>query len=165
MGIGYIINFIKGIWDLFLDFIGFLFDLDFGDDIEETPFPDAPKSETLNDNNRVFVSEDAEMLESAFGADAADYINSLRREVDYMVQEHGLKRMNSIRTVLPPQKLAEVNIPPATINSLIENIYSQFDGDVILRPGKVNVFVSDSGIRFAEMFIDCYKPVEMLVKK
>lgn len=163
MGFGFIINFLKGVWDLFLDFIDFLFDLE--EDREELPFPDAPKSATLNDKNKTFVSEDIELLETAFGTDAADYIDSLRKEADYLVQEHGLKRMNSIRTVLPPQQIAEANVAPAAINSMIESIYAQFDGDVILRPGKINVFVNNSGLRFAEMYIDCFKPIELLVKK
>ena len=165
MGNGSFANFIKGIWQLFLNFIGFLFDLDFSEKEPENPFSNVPSSATLNDKNKIFASEDTAMLETAFGEDVTDYINRLRNEVDYLVKEHNLKRMQSILTVLPPQKLAEANMPVATINNVIENIYSQFDGDVILRPGKINVFVNDSGIRFAEMYIDCYKPVEELVRK
>ena len=165
MGSGSFGNFIKGIWQLFLNFIGFLFDLDFSEEEPENPFSNVPSSATLNDKNKIFASEDTAMLETAFGEDVTDYINRLRNEVDYLVKEHNLKRMQSILTVLPPQKLAEANVPTAVINNVIENIYGQFDGDVILRPGKINVFVNDSGIRFAEMYIDCYKPVEELVKK
>ena len=165
MGSGSFANFIKGIWQLFLNFIGFLFDLDFSEKEPKNPFSNVPSSATLNDKNKIFASEDTAMLETAFGEDVTDYINRLRNEVDYLVKEHNLKRMQSILTVLPPQKLAEANMPVATINNVIENIYSQFDGDVILRPGKINVFVNDSGIRFAEMYIDCYKPVEELVRK
>ena len=165
MGSGSFGNFIKGIWQLFLNFIGFLFDLDFSEKEPENPFANVPSPATLNDKNKIFASEDTAMLETAFGEDVTDYINRLRSEVDYLVKEHNLKRMQSILTVLPPQKLAEANMPVATINNVIENIYSQFDGDVILRPGKINVFVNDSGIRFAEMYIDCYKPVEELVRK
>ncbi|OGH95802.1 MAG: hypothetical protein A2039_07265 [Candidatus Melainabacteria bacterium GWA2_34_9] len=165
MGSGSFGNFIKGIWQLFLNFIGFLFDLDFSEKEPENPFTNVPNPARLNEQNKVFTSDDTELLETAFGEDAADYINQLRNEVDYLVKEHNLKRMQSILTVLPPQKLAEANVPTAVINNVIENIYGQFDGDVILRPGKINVFVNDSGIRFAEMYIDCYKPVEELVKK
>jgi len=165
MGSGSFGNFIKGIWQLFLNFIGFLFDLDFSEKEPENPFTNVPNPARLNEQNKVFTSDDTELLETAFGEDAADYINQLRNEVDYLVKEHNLKRMQSILTVLPPQKLADANVPTAVINNVIENIYGQFDGDVILRPGKINVFVNDSGIRFAEMYIDCYKPVEELVKK
>ena len=159
-------NFIKGIWQLFLDFIGFLFDLDFSEKEPENPFANVPSSATLNDRNRVFASEDIEQLETALGEDAADYIYRLREEVDYLVKEHNLKKMNSILTVLPPQKFTEGNISTLTIISgAIENIYAQFNGDVILRPGRINVFVNNSGIKFAEMYIDCYEPVEELAKK
>lgn len=164
MSSGSFASFIKGIWQLFLDFIGFLFDLDFSEKEQENPFSNVPNSAELNDKNKLFAFEDGELLETAFGEDSADYINRLRAEVDYLVKEHDLKQMDSILTVLPPQKLAEANVPVATINNVIENIYAQFNGDVILRPGKVNVFVNNSGIRFAEMYIDCYKPVEELVK-
>lgn len=159
------LNFLKGIWQLFLDFIGFLFDLDFSEKEPENPFANVPSSASLNDKNKIFASEDAEMLETAFGEDATDYINRLRQETDYLVKEHNLKKMDSILTVLPPQKLAEVNVPVSTINGMIESIYAQFDGDVILRPGRINVFVNDKGIRFAEMYLDCYKPVEELIRK
>ena len=168
MGSGSFGNFIKGIWQLFLNFIGFLFDLDFNEKEPENPFsnvPVAPNSANISNPNKIFASEDTAMLETAFGEDAADYINRLRNEVDYLVKEHGLKKTQSILTVLPPQKLSDNNIPTAVINNVIENIYVQFDGDVILRPGKINVFVNNSGIRFAEMYIDCYKPIEELVRK
>ena len=165
MGSGNFINFIKGIWHLFLDFIGFLFDIDFNETDElENPFSNVPGSATLNDKNKIFVSEDTEMIETAFGKDAARYINNLREEADYLVKEHGLQKTDSVVTVLPPQKLVEANLSPATINNIIENIYNQFDGDIILKPGRINVFVNDSGIRFAELYMDCYKPAVELVR-
>jgi hypothetical protein len=164
MNSGGIGNFVKGIWQLFLDFIGFLFDLDLTEKEPDNPFSNVPSLATLDDRNKIFAPEDKELLETAFGEEATEYINNLRSEVDYLVKEHNLKRMNSILTVLPPQKLAESNIPVATINGMIESIYAQFDGDVILRPGKINVFIKDDGVRFAEMYIDCYKPIEELVR-
>ncbi len=165
MNSGGISNFIKGIGQLFLDFIGYLFDLDFREKETENPFSNLPNSTNLKNKNRVFAtSEDEELLETAFGEEAANYINNLRNEVDYLVQEHGLKKTNSILTVIPPERLAESNNFAITITGMIENIYSQFDGDVILRPGIVNVFENNNGVRFAEMYIDCYQPVEMLVK-
>jgi len=164
MGSGSFGNFIKGIWQLFLNFIGFLFDLDFSEKAPENPFSNVPTPIINNEKNKIFSANDIELLETAFGEDAADYIDRLRNEVDYLVKEHNLKKMNSVLTVIPPEKLANAEIPAATINGIIENIYAQFDGDVILRPGKINVFVQDNGTRFAEMYIDCYKPVEILVK-
>jgi len=157
-------NFIKEIRQLFLDFIGFLFDLDLSEKISENPFSNVPSPAMPGDKNKIFSSDDIELLEKAFGEDAADYIDRLRNEVDYLLKEHNLKRMNSILTVIPPEKLAGTKLPVAAINGIIENIYAQFDGDVILRPGKINVFVNENGVRFAEMYIDCYKPIEISVK-
>jgi len=165
MGSGNFVNFIKGIWQLFLDFIGFLFDIDFNETDElENPFSNVPTPVTLNDKNKVVLSEDADMIKTAFGKDAARYINRLRREADFLVKEHSLQQMDSILTMLPPQKLTEANLAPSIINNIIESIYNQIDGDVILKPGKINVFVNDNGVRFAEIYMECYKPVDELVR-
>lgn len=155
-------NLIKGIWQLFLKFIDFLFDTDFKEENEtENPFSNIPDSAIpINNKNKVVLSEDQELIESAFGKDAAKYINKLRDEVDYLLKEHNLEKMDSIFTMIPPAQL----VSASAINNIIENIYMQFDGDVILRPGKINVFTSDAGIKFAEFYIDCYKPFDELVK-
>lgn len=163
---GFILEIIRDIWQIFLDLIGFIFDIDFKDEEEDNPFsniedPNAENSSEKTTNpKRVFETREVQRLEAAFGAAAADFIINMRNEVDEVVKAHGLEYQDSILTVIPPEKLGKSDIHPAVINTMIESIYAQFDGDVILRPGKVNVFMTDEGMRFAEMYIDCYKPVE-----
>jgi len=160
MNFGVILSIVKGVWKLFLDFIGFLFDLDLNEKPKEPekPFPELSQPVKINNNATTLHAKDNEIPEAFFDDEAAEFIIQLREEVDFLVKEHGLQRKNSILTVLPPQKLSENKISVTTINGVIENIYSQFDGDVILRPGRINVFVNDSGVKFAEMYIDTYKP-------
>jgi len=166
MKFGGILNIFRDIWGLFLDFIGFLFDLDLREKPKEPekPFPELPMPVKVNNNATTLSAKDNDIPDAFFDEEAADFIVQLREEVDFLVKEHGLLRKNSILTVLPPQKLVENKISATTMNGIVENIYSQFDGDVILRPGRINVFVNDSGTKFAEMYIDIYQPQKEIIK-
>jgi len=159
---------IRGLWSLFTDFIGFLFDIDLGSKAKqqpESPFSNVPSLPAMrNEIHREINSEDENFLVNAFGAATADYINSTREEVDNMIQEYGFQQIDSILAVIPPQKLSSADIPPSLIDSMIQSIYNQFDGDIVLRPGKINMFVNSNGEKIAEMYIDCYRLSEEFIK-
>jgi hypothetical protein len=167
------INFLKGIFQLFLDFIGYIFDIDFRDD--ENPFPDADGTD-LSDKkptenveritpkaSKLLANREIDRLQGAFGREAASYIVEMRNDADEVINKHELQYTDSILTVLSPERLGKTEVSPSVISGMIESIYAQFDGDVILRPGKINVFVTQEGSKFAEMYIDCYKPSEVLI--
>ncbi len=164
-----ILEFYIDLWNLFLDFIGFLFDIDFRNKNEkekENPFANVPELPVVsNEIHREIKTDDLSSLEKAIGKNAANYIEKMREEVDFLVNEHELKYVDSILAVIPPQKLDETNLSSTVIENIIESIYNQYNEDVILRPGKINMFVNNGGEKIAEIYIDCYKPSEELINR
>ena len=159
---------IKDIWNLFLELIGFLFDIDFSDSDKEHEDPfanvaDAQTDSRLFDPNKVYKSEEIAVLTSAFGRDTAEYITDLREQVDTLVQENTLEYVDSVYVILPPEKFSGATNSAAVIDNIIESVYSQLDGDFILKPGKINVFVTEGGLKYAEIYIDQYKPTEEFI--
>ena len=164
---------IKDIWNLFLEFIGFLFDLDFTkneqkfddpfDNLSKSlDFPDGTKDTALT-SKEIFASKEIAFLEAAFGRDTAEYIQYLRQTVDDLVKENTLEYADSVYIVLPPEKFPGSGFSPAIIDNIIERVYAQFDGDVILKPGKINVLTTDGGHMYAEMYLDYYRPTEEFI--
>lgn len=164
---------IKGIWNLFLEFTGFLFDTDFTKSKAKfnKPFTDVPAvlrlpdgSEDISSGSRdLFSAKNTAMLEVVFGKETAKYISSLRDNVNDLVKENTIEYADSVYVVMPPEKFPGDGLSPAIIDNIMESVYAQFNGDVILKPGKINVFITESGLKYAEMYIDYYKPTEEFV--
>lgn len=164
---------IKGMWFLFLEFIGYLLDIEFIRDEKplEEPFSNVSNAITAIEEtkekafspSKIFAPKEIALLESTFGRETAEYINSLRQQVEKLVADNTLEYVDSIYTVLPPEKFPGAAFSPAVIDNIIESVYSQFDGDIILKPGKINVFATENGLRYAEMYLDYYRPTEEFV--
>jgi hypothetical protein len=72
------------------------------------------------------------------------------------VEEHNLVHENTILVVIPPDRIKTRNLPPEVLEGTIERIYTQYNKDVILKPGAVKIMGSGTGTLFAEMEIESY---------
>ena len=109
------------------------------------------------------IKQEYELISDAFGGRAADYLYSVKQEVNYLIDKHNLIKENTIRVVIPPEKLEPGNIKPGIFEEIIEGIYSQYNRDVILKPGKINIVGTATGKVFAEMEIESYAVNEDLL--
>ncbi len=130
---------------------------------QDTPF----SGNTSENNFTVSINNpnrnDFETLKSAFGIQTANYIYKLREEVDYLVKEHNLTQENSIMIVIPPEKMKTSLLGPEFFESTFERIYSQYDKDVILKPGKFKIIHNKAGAFYAEIRVDAYTVTQELL--
>ncbi len=161
---------IKNLIELIGNVLEFIYDFLF--DWEDDPFEEQEfieneklKHSMVKAENRSFeeIRSEFELIEDTFGEDAADYIFSLRKEVDFLVKKHNLVKENTIRVVIPPEKLIPGNLNPYIFEETIEGIYSQYNKDVILKPGKISVIATGTGQIVANLEIISYTVSEQLL--
>ncbi len=159
-------NFIELLGNILEYIYDFLFDWE-DDPYEEQEFLRKEKlkhSLVKAENKKIdAIREDFELIQDTFGSGAADYLYSLKQEVSYLVEKHGLVKENTIKAVIPPEKIQMGNLKPAIFEETIEGIYSQYNRDVILKPGKINLISTGSGKVFAEMEIESYSVNQALL--
>ncbi len=130
------------------------------------PLP-VENNSTVSINNKISRNnlQDYETLKKAFGTSTADYIVSLRQEVEYLVKTHGLVRESTLMMVIPPEKMRGSLLSPEFFEANFEMIYPQFGGDVILKPGNVRIVNTKPGALYAEVQIIVYSVTEDLPAK
>ena len=154
---------IKGIISIIGKVLEFIYDFLFNwedDPYEEQEFIENEKvkhsnikteNKDLNQNKYEY-----ELISDVFGENAADYIYGLKQEVNYLVKNHNLIMENTIRVIIPPEKISSGNINSKVLEETIEGIYSQYNRDVILKPENLNVIGTDNGKVFVEMELSSY---------
>ena len=162
--IKYIINLIGNILEYIYDF---LFNWE-DDPYEEQEFIQNEKLKhsliKAEKKSPSAIKQEYELLEEAFGQKSADYVYRLKQEVDYLVKEHDLVKENTIKVIIPPEKIELVGMNSKIFEETIERVYAQLDRDVILKPGKINLIGTESGKIMAEMEIESYTVNQALLK-
>ena len=153
----------KIILDIILKIFDYIYDFLFNwedDPYEEENFIENEKIKhsivKTPDKNIESNIREFKLIKNTFGTTAADYIFGLRQEVDYLIKKHGLVYENTIRVVIPPEKLNKGNLSPKILEETMESIYSQYNKDVILKPGKINVIGSGEKTFLVELEIENY---------
>lgn len=161
---------IKNLLEIIGKILEFIYDFlfDWSDDpYEEQEFIESEKAKhsLIRAENKSLetIKQEFELIEDTFGRKAADYIFGLRQEVNYLIKEHNLVPQNIIRVIIPPEKLEPGNINSKIFEETIEGIYSQYNMDVILKPGNINIISTESGKAFVEMELESYTVNEKLL--
>ena len=178
-------NIIHIIWDLLLQIIAYIYDFIFNwedepyygnDFIKEEKLKHSVvqggtkifKETTIKDNATVSIqneknSSDFNLLAKAFGIQSASYIERLRDEVDYLVEEHNLVCENSIMVVIPPERFRTSPLGPDFFDTMLERLYTQYDKDVILKIGNIKILNTIVSANYAEVEIIAYVVTEELL--
>jgi len=173
------------IWDVILKIIAYIYDFIFNwedepyygnDFIEDEKLKHAAvqsgtsisKANLVENNATVSIqneksSSDFSLLAKVFGIQSASYIARLRDEVDYLVEEHHLVYENSIMVVIPPEKFRIGALGPNFFDAMLERLYSQYDNDVILKIGDINILDTTIRANYAEVEIVAYVVTEELL--
>ncbi|OGH99915.1 MAG: hypothetical protein A2Y25_05485 [Candidatus Melainabacteria bacterium GWF2_37_15] len=154
---------IKKIFELIGNVLEYIYDFlfDWSDEpYEEQSFIESEKAKhsLVRAENKPSdsIRQEYDLIEGAFGEKAAHYLFTLKQEVDYLINKHSLVKENTVRVVIQPEKLEVGNINPRIIEETIEGVYSQYNKDVILKPGKINIMGTQSGKVMAELEIESY---------
>ena len=121
-----------------------------------------PNAASVKNNATISIKnrQDFDSLKNAFGVQTADYIFRLKEEVDLLVDKHGLVRENTIMVVIPPEKMKASLLGPDFFENTLERIYSQYEKDVILKPGNIKILNTAAGAFYAEVQIESYTVTE-----
>jgi len=159
-------NLIEMIGNIFEFIYDFIFDWE-DDPFEEQEFIEKEKQKhaMVKAEKRSFeeIKSEYELIEDIFGEVAADYVINLRKEVDLLVNKHNLTQENVIRVIIPPEKLVPGNLNPYIFEETIEGIYSQYNRDVILKPGKITMMKTQNGQTIANLEVISFTINEQLL--
>lgn len=154
--IKYLLDTVKNIFIIIGNILDYIYDFLF--DWEDDPYEEKDFIENEKVKHSAVKEEHPaidKQIEIAFGKKAANFVRETQKEVDFLIKEHNLVKENTIRVVLPPQKIDSAN-KAQIFEETIERVYNQYDEDVILKPGKINILSTDAGTVFAEMEIESY---------